>query len=61
MDLRLVTAADFVRSNTDRRALLAVLLKPQALADEHWEPSPSQLKSLEHEMALVREWQRGGL
>ncbi len=34
MKLRLRLAASFVRGNSDRRALLAVQLKPQALAHE---------------------------
>jgi len=61
MSIRLGLAASFVRGNKDRRALLAVQLKPHALADENWEPSPSQLKALEAEMRTIRSYKRQGL
>ncbi len=61
MKLRLRLAASFVRGNSDRRALLAVQLKPQALAHEDWEPTQSQLKALEAEMRTVRSYKRQGL
>ncbi len=61
MRVRLGLAATFVRTNTDRRALLAVQLKPKALADEDWQPTASQLKALEREMRTVRSYRQQGL